>query len=131
MQLVLDHPVGADGDRGLLGIDRAIGQIERGFRRALPKARRRLENIDHAFNLNDSHDMSSPIGSGDGRLGVENADGSGLVTIAPFLVDGLNDRQRLGGGAGGLDISTQDRLVVLELDDQMRVRGGGCLEGFF
>jgi hypothetical protein len=53
------------------------------------------------------------------------------VAISPFPIDGLNARKRHGGGAGGLDRLTQAWLVVLELNDQMRISGGGGFEGFF
>ena len=53
------------------------------------------------------------------------------MAIAPFGADGLNAGKRLGGAASGLDSLTQARLVVLELDDQMRAGGGGGLEGLF
>jgi hypothetical protein len=52
------------------------------------------------------------------------------MAIAPFLIDGLNAGKRLGRGVSSLDRLTQARLVALELNDQMRVRGGGGFEGF-
>jgi hypothetical protein len=71
-----------------------------------------------------------PFRSSDRRLGFEHGDCSGFVAIAPVLVDMLLARQRLGSGACGFGVLAQDRLIVLELNNQMDVGGGG-LKGFF
>ena len=72
-----------------------------------------------------------PFRSGDRELGVEHGNGPGFVTIAPFPVDGLNAGKRFGRVADGFDLLMQGRLIILELNDQMGVRGGGGFEGFF
>ena len=46
-------------------------------------------------------------------------------------VDGLNSGNRHGRVASGLDFPTQGKLIVFELNYQMRVRGGRGFEGFF
>ena len=53
------------------------------------------------------------------------------MTIAPFLVDGLNAGKRFGRVADSFDLLMQGRLIVLELYDQMGVRDGGGFECFF
>jgi hypothetical protein len=53
------------------------------------------------------------------------------VAITLFPVDGLNSGTRHGRVAGSLDFLTQGKLIVFELNDQMRVRGGRDCEGFF
>ena len=131
MRFVLDMPVLADGGGGQLGVDRLIGQIERGLGRAFPQARRGLERVDHALDLNDGDDETGPFRFRDGGIGVENPDGSGLVAIASLFVDCLDDGEGLGRAARAFDFFAQRGLVVFDLDDQMRFRGGCGLEGFF
>ena len=114
---VLDPPVLADGVGGDICGDRATGQIERDFRRGLPEAGGGLAGVDRALDLDDGGDMRLPFGSHDGGRGVEHRNGAGFVAVAPFLVHGLDARQGSGGGADGLDLLTEDRLVVLDLDD--------------
>ena len=75
--------------------------------------------------------MGLPFRSCDGGRGGEHRDGSGFVAVAPFLVHGLHARLGLGRGADGLDLLPEDRLVLLELDDQMCVGDGGGFESFF
>jgi len=53
------------------------------------------------------------------------------VSFAPFLVDGLNAGKRFGRVTNGFDLLMQGRLIVLELNDQMGIRGGSGFEGFF
>ena len=60
------------------------------------------------------------------RLGTLNPN-----PYALFPVDGLNSGTRHGRVAGSLDFLTQGKLIVFELNDQMRVRGGRYFEGFF
>lgn len=87
--------------------------------------------MDRALDLNDGRDIRLPLRSGDGGLCVEHGNGSSFVAIAFSPVDGPDAAKRHSGGASGLDRLTQARLVVLELNDQMRVGGGRGLEGFF
>ena len=87
--------------------------------------------MDRALDLNDDCNIRLPLRSGDGGLCIEHGNGSGFVAIAFSPIDGSDATKRHGGGASGLDRLTQARLVVLELNDQMRVRGGRGLEGFF
>ncbi len=75
--------------------------------------------------------MRLPFRSSDRRLGFEHGDGSGFVAIAPVLVDAPFARQRLGGRADGFGVVAQDRLIVLELNNQMGVGGGSDFKGFF
>ena len=116
---------------GGFGGERAAGQIERGFEAGFPTSRGGLEMEDRALDPDDGRHMRLPFRSGDGRLGFEHGDGSGFVAVAPVLVDAAFARQRLGGRADGFDLAVEGRLIVLDLDNQMGVCGGGGLEGFF
>lgn len=131
MELVLDPPVVANGVRREVCVDGAIGQVERGFDGGLPTAGRGLEYMDQALYLNGGGDVRLPLRAGDRWRRIEHGNGSSFVAIAFFPINGPNAGERLGRGASGLDRLTQGLLVVLELDDQMRVRGGGGFEGFF
>ena len=73
--------------------------------------------MNHPFDPDEGGDVGLPLGSPDGRLGVEHGDSAGFVAIALLGVDGLCRRKRLGGGAGGLDLVVERRLIVLDLDD--------------
>ena len=84
--------------------------------------------LNRPFDLDDGGDMGLPFCSPDGRLGVEHRDSAGIVAVALLGVHALRGRQRLGGGAGGLDFVAECRLIVLDLDDQMGFGGGGGLE---
>ena len=90
-----------------------------------------LEVVDRALDLDDGGDMWLPFRPRDGGFCVEHCNGASFVAVSPFLVHGLDARQRLGCGADGFGLLTKDRLVVLELDDQMRVGEGGGFESFF
>lgn len=131
MGFVLDPPVLANGVSGNFGFDGAAGQIERGFEGGLPEAGGGLEVVDRALDLDDGGDMRLPFRPRDGGLCIEHRNGAGFVAVASFLVHALDARQGFGGGADGLDLLAKARLVVLELDDQMRVGGGGGFESFF
>ena len=87
--------------------------------------------MDRALNLNDGGDIGLPFRPDDGGRRIKHGNGSGFMAIALFLIDGPNTRKRHGRVASGLDLLTQGRLVVLELNDQMRVRRGRGFEGFF
>src|ERR1039458_2579080 len=87
--------------------------------------------MDRALNLNDGRNIRLPFRSDDGGRCVKHGNGSGFVAIALFPVDGLNSGTRHGRVAGSLDFLTQGKLIVFELNDQMRVRGGRDFEGFF
>ena len=73
----------------------------------------------------------APIASQRRRRCVEHGDGSRFMAIAAFFIDGPNTRKWHGCVANGLHLLTQGQLIVFELNDQMRVRGGGGFEGFF
>src|SRR5271168_39184 len=105
--------------------------IEGDFGRGLPEAGGGLADIDRALDLDDGGDEGLPFRFRDGGRGVEHRDGSGFVAVAPFLVHCPHARLGLGRGADGLDFLTEDRLVLFELDDQMRVGDGGGFESFF
>jgi hypothetical protein len=75
--------------------------------------------------------MRLPLGPGDRRQGIEHRNGAGFVTVALFAVDRLNAGKRLGVVANRLDLAAQGRLVVFQLNDQMRLRIGGGFECFF
>jgi hypothetical protein len=128
---VFDPPVLANGVRREVRVDGAVGQVERGFDGGLPTSGRGLEDMDQTLYLNDGGDIRRPLRAGDRRGGIEHGNGSGFVAVAIFSINGPNAGERLGGGASGLYRLTQGQLVVLELYDQMGVRGGGGLEGFF
>jgi len=102
----------ADGLGGLLGADRAIGQIEGGFARRLPQAGGRLEVQDTSFDRDDGGNVGLPFGSGDRRPGIEHRHGPGFVAVAFFAIDRLNAGKRLGIFANSLDVAAQGRLVV-------------------
>jgi len=87
--------------------------------------------MDRAFDLDDGGHMWLPFRSSNRRLGFEHGDVSGFVAVTPVLVDAPFARQRLGDRADGLDLSIEVRLIVLDLDNQMSVGGGGGLERFF
>jgi hypothetical protein len=53
------------------------------------------------------------------------------MAIVAFFIDGPNTRKWHACVASDLDLLTQGQLIVFELNDQMRVRGGGGFEGFF
>ena len=75
--------------------------------------------------------MDSALDLNDGGRCVEHGDGSRFMAIAAFFIDGPNTRKWHGCVASGLHLLTQVQLIVFELNDQMRVRGGGGFEGFF
>jgi hypothetical protein len=87
--------------------------------------------MDRALDLNDGRDIRRPFRSDDGGPCVKHCNGSSFVAIALFLIDRLNTRKRHDRVASGLDFLTQGKLIVFELNDQMRVRGGRGFEGFF
>jgi len=128
---VLDAPMVANGGCGGFGFERTTGQVERGFEAGFPTSRGGLEVEDRALDPDDGGHMRLPFRSGDRRLGFEHGDGSGFVAVAPVLVEACLARHRLGGGADGLDLAVEGRLIVLDLDNQMRVGGCGGFEGFF
>jgi len=112
-------------------IDSAVGQIERGLHRGLPTARRGLVCLDYALDLYDGGDIWLPFRAGDHGLCLKHGNGSCFVAIALFRVDGLDAGKRRDRRASGLGRLTEGWLVVLELNDQMHVGGGGGFEGFF
>lgn len=87
--------------------------------------------MDSALDLNDGGNIRLPLRPNDGGRCVEHGDGSRFVAIAAFFINGPNTRKWSGCVANGLHLLTQGQLIVFELNDQMRVRGGGGFEGFF
>lgn len=87
--------------------------------------------MDRTLDPDDGGHMWLPFRSGDGRLGFEHGDGAGFVAVTPVLVDAPFARQGLGIGADGFDLAVEGRLIVLDLNNQMGVGGGGGFEGFF
>jgi len=128
---VFDAPMIANGGGGGFGVERATGQIERGFGAGLPASRGGLEVKHRALDPDDGGHMRLPFRFSDGRLGFEHGDGSGFVAVAPVLVDARFARQRLGRRADDFDLAVEVRLIFLDLDNQMGVGGGGGLECFF
>ena len=128
---VLDAPMLANGGSGGFGVERAAGQIERGFEAGFPVACCGLEVEDRALDPDDSGHMRLPFGSTDGRLGFEDGDGPCFVAVTPVLVDAPFARQWPGARADGFDRAAEGRLIVLDLDDQMSVGGGGGFKRFF
>ena len=122
--------MGSDGAGRGPGVDRAIGEIDRGFAGLLPQAGGGLVGADGALDPDDGGDMGRPFGVFDGGFGVEHGNRARFVAIASFRVDGPHARQRLAG-AGGFGFVTEGRLIVLELNDQMGSGGVGGLESFF
>ncbi len=117
MGFVLDPPVRSNCKRGEFGLDRSIGEIERGFRGGLPEAGGGLEDVRRALDANKGGHVRLPFRPVDGGLGVEHGNCAGFVTVAAFPVDSLDARLRHRGGARGFGFLTQDWLVVLELND--------------
>lgn len=130
MRGILDPPMLANGIRGQLCGDRAVGQIECCLVRGLPQPVRGLEGMDRALDRDDGSHVGLPFGPLDGG-GIEHCNGSRFMAIARLVIARLNSRKRAVGMASGLGPLPQGRLVVLELRDQMRVGGGGGFEGFF
>ena len=128
---VLDSPMLANGGCGGFGVERATGQIERGLETWFPASCCGLEVEDRALDPDDGGHVRLPFRSGDRRRGFERGDGAGFVAVTPVLVDAAFARQRLGDRADGLDLAIEGRLIVLDLDNQMGVGGGGGLECFF
>ena len=87
--------------------------------------------MDQALYSDGGGDVGLPFCTGDSGRRIEYGNGSGFMTITFFAIDGPDAGKRHDRGASGLDRLTQGRLIVLELDDQMRIRGGGGFEGFF
>ena len=85
---------------------------------------------DRALDPDDGRHMRLPFRPNDRLRGVEHGDGSCFVAIAPVLVDTTFARQGRGGRADRLGFAAQDRLIVLELDNQMGVGGGSDFKGF-
>ena len=109
---VFDAPVIAYGVGSLASTDRAIGQIEGGFARSVPKAFGGLESQYASFDRNDGPDMRLPFGPGNRLPGAEHRNGAGFVTVALFAVDCLHAGTRLGVVTDRLDLAAQGRLVV-------------------
>ena len=121
----------ANRGSGCFGCEWATGQIERGFEAGFPTSCGGLEVEDRALDPDDGGHMRLPFRSGDRRLGFEHGDGAGFVAVTPVLVDAPFARQRLGSGADGFDLAVEGRLIVLDLNNQMGVGGGGGFERFF
>ena len=131
MRGVFDPPVVADGVGGDFGGERSIRQIERGFLRGFPEAGGGLAREDGALDVDDGAHVRLPVRVLDGVGRVEHGNRACFVAVASFGVRGLNARQRLGVGAQGLGFLAQAGLILLELNNQMHVGGGGGLERFF
>ena len=131
MRCIFDSPVLADRSRCGFGCDGAAGQIERDFATGLPASCGGQEMKDRALDPDDCRHMRLPFRPSDRLRGLEHGDGSGFVAIAPVLVDTPFARQGLGGRADGFDLVAQDRLIVLELNNQKGVGGGSDFKGFF
>ena len=101
------------------------------FVRSFPKPGGGLEGQHRALDLDDRGNKRLPFGAGHRRGSIEHADGAGFVTIAPFGIDGANAGKRGCLLADGFGPAVQNKLVVLQLDDEMRVRRRRGLEGFF
>ena len=83
-----------------------------------------------AGDLDDGGDEFFPFGSGDGLAGVEHGDGAGFAAVMPAIA-GRGSVNGLCGGRYGLHVFTQDRLIVLQLNDKMSARLNGGFESFF
>jgi len=75
--------------------------------------------------------MRLPLRSSDGRLCVEDGDAAGFFAVTPVFVDAAFARQRFGIRADGFNLAIEVRLIVLELNNQMRVGGCGGFKRFF
>lgn len=75
--------------------------------------------------------MRLPFRFSDRQLRLEHGDGSGFVAITPLLVDTRLARQGLGARTDGFDRTTEGRLIVLELDNQMGIGSGSDFKRFF
>ncbi len=128
---VLDRPMLAHGECGGLGVEGAVGQIERGFEGGFPASCGGQVVENGALDPNDGGHMRFPFRFSDGGLGFEHGDGAGFVAVAPVLVEARSARQRLGERTDGLDFAMEVRLIVLDLNNQMGVGVRGGLESFF
>ncbi len=124
-------PMFAYGFSSPRGPHRAIGQIEGGFRRRLPKACCGLECVDKPLDLNDGCDMMLPFCASHDGQSVEDRDKPCFATVAFLRIGGLNDGKRLNLTAKSLNLSAQRFLVVFELDNQMCFGLCGGLKSFF
>ena len=82
---------------------------------------------DIAADADDILDQRLPLGVGDSRGCAEYLGCPGLMPVAAFGNRGVG----LCGTADGFDLLHQSGLVVLSLDDDLCLRLGGGLEGFF
>ena len=96
VRFVLDSPVLSNRVGRDFSGDRPIGQIDRGFERALPETGIGLADDDVALDLDDGGQVRLPFRSRDGGGGVENRDRAGFVAVAPVPVHGLHAGQGLG-----------------------------------
>ena len=106
-------------------------EVEGDFGGSFPLSRRGLEAMDAALDGNGGGDMRLPLRPGERLRDIEYGRGAGFVPIALFLIDGAAAGKRSGHGASRFNRLPQERLIVLELNDEMGVRGSGGLEGFF
>ena len=121
----------ADDAGGVGGLDRAAGEIESDLLRSFPKAGGGLEAQHDALDLDDGGDQRLPFGAGHRRGSVEDADETDFVTVAPFGIDGANAGKQRGLGANRFGPAAEGKLIVLQLDDEVRLGCRGGLEGFF
>jgi len=87
--------------------------------------------MDGAVDLNDGRNMNCPRCAGHSIDCIKDTNDTGLVAIAFVFIDPVTAGERFGLSATTRDLLVQGRLVLLELNDQMRACVVGRLEGFF
>ena len=75
--------------------------------------------------------MRLPFRPGDGGGGVENRERRGFRGGCAFSIHGLNAGRGSAASQTDFDLLTEGRLIVLELNDQMCVRGAAASKVFF
>lgn len=131
MRPVFDPPMSADDAGGVGDLDGAAGEIESDLLGSFPKSGGGLEAQHDALDLDDRRDVGLPFGAGHHLGGVEDADETDFVTVAPFGIDGANTGKQRRLGTNRFGSAAEGKLVVLQLNDEMRLGCRGGLEGFF
>src|SRR5271167_3645869 len=120
----------ADGVASLTRGCSGIGNIKGDLRGAAPQAGLGTAMQHVAGNTNEPLDQRVPLGLSHGMGGPEYVSRAGFQPIAA-----LGDRSIAAFGMAGstecFGLLQQGRLIVLQLDDDVRLRRCGGLESFF
>ncbi len=127
---VLDPPVRADSLGGAGGGYRRVRDVEGGLGGIAQQPGFGVAGEGEALDPDDGGDVGMPVGVGQRVGGLEDGDGAAFVAVAARVV-GVGGPERRRGGRDLLDALAQDRLVVLDADDQGDAGLCGGLEMFF